>query len=101
MIVDVHSHCHQPEHWGREHEDHWQAAYGGEPEPVVTPDADVQVEQEAGGDVALVVRRAAAQAGLPPPDPFLPGFLPPEVTPAIPLWPDGPLEADWRDQLDE
>ena len=29
MIIDVHSHCHLPEHWGDEHRDHWEGAYGG------------------------------------------------------------------------
>lgn len=28
MIVDVHSHCLKPEHWGDEFHDHWKPAYG-------------------------------------------------------------------------
>ena len=36
MIVDIHSHNLQPEHWGEEHKKNWEPAYG-KPYPRVTP----------------------------------------------------------------
>lgn len=101
MIIDVHSHCHQPEHWGHEHEDHWQGAYGGEPYPVVTPDSYDRVMQEAGVDVAVVFGLAASQAGVRTPNAFVADFVSKMQTPAIPFCSIDPLDADWRDQLDE
>lgn len=101
MIIDVHSHCHQPEHWGREHEDHWQGAYGGEQYPVVTPDSYDQVMQDAGVDVAIVFGLAASQAGVRTPNAFVADFVSEMQTPAIPFCSIDPLDADWRDQLAE
>ena len=100
MIIDVHSHCHQPEHWGHEHEDHWQGAYGGEPYP---GDAGVlrPVMREAGVDVAVVFGLAASQAGVRTPNSFVADFVSRMQTPAIPFCAIDPLDADWREQLEE
>jgi len=48
MIIDIHSHCHRPEHWGEEHRDHWEGAYGGKPYPLVTPGSFDEVMTAAG-----------------------------------------------------
>ena len=101
MIVDVHSHCLQPEHWGDEHADHWQGAYGGDPYPVVTPDSYDEVMREAGVDVAVVFGLAASQAGVRTPNTFVADFISRMRTPTIAFSSIDPLDGDWREQLDE
>jgi len=101
MIVDIHSHCHQPEHWGDEHKDHWAPAYGDEPYPVVTPESYDRVMQEAGVDVAVVFGLAASQAGVHTPNRFVADFIAQMQTPAIAFCALDPMDADWREQLDE
>jgi predicted TIM-barrel fold metal-dependent hydrolase len=101
MIVDIHSHCHQPEHWGDEHKNHWEGAYGGHPYPVVTPQSYDQVMKEAGVDVAVVFGLAASQAGVRTPNAFVADFVAKMATPTIAFAAMDPLDADWREQLDE
>ncbi|MBD3942678.1 amidohydrolase family protein [Microbacterium sp. NEAU-LLC] len=101
MIVDVHSHCHQPGHWGHEHEDHWQGAYGGDPYPVVTPESVDEVMGEAGIDVAIVFGLAASQAGVRTPNAFTADFIQRMKTPAIGFCALDPLDANWREQVEE
>ena len=101
MIVDLHTHCHQPEHWGHEHEDHWQSAYGGEPYPVVTPESFDAVMSEAGVDVAVTFGLAASQAGVRTPNSFVADFISKTKTPTLGFTSIDPLDSDWRDQLDE
>lgn len=100
MIVDVHTHCHQPEHWGTEHEDHWEDAYSGA-YPVVTPESFDAVMSEAGIDVAITFGLAASQAGVRTPNAFVVDFIRQLKTPTIGFASIDPLDADWRDQLDE
>jgi predicted TIM-barrel fold metal-dependent hydrolase len=101
MIVDIHSHCLQPEHWGDEHKDHWETAYGGEPYPVVTPESFDRVMQEGGVEVAVVFGLAASQAGVRTPNRFVADFVGRMTTPTIAFSSMDPLDADWREQLDE
>lgn len=101
MIIDVHTHCHQPEHWGSEHEDHWSPAYGGEPYPVVTPRTFDNVMQDAGVDVAVTFGLAASQAGVRTPNSFVAEFVAQLTTPTIAFASIDPLDADWREQLEE
>lgn len=101
MIVDVHSHCHQPEHWGNEHKEHWAPAYGGTPYPVVTPEDFDRVMREGGIDVAITFGLAASQAGVRTPNSFVADFVSKLDTPTIPFASVDPLDADWRDQLEE
>ena len=101
MIVDVHSHCHQPEHWGSEHKDHWAPAYGGQPYPVVTPEDFDSVMREGGIDVAITFGLAASQAGVRTPNAFVADFVSKLETPTIPFASIDPLDDDWRDQLEE
>lgn len=101
MIVDIHSHCLQPEHWGHEHKDHWEPAYGGAPYPVVTPESFDRVMQEGGVDVAVVFGLAASHAGVRTPNRFVADFVGRMTTPTIAFSSMDPLDPDWREQLDE
>ncbi|MBO9625590.1 MAG: amidohydrolase [Microbacterium sp.] len=98
MIVDIHTHCHLPEHWGTEHEEHWEGAYG-EPYPVVTPESfDTAM---AGVDVAVTFGMAASRAGVRTPNAFVADFISRVRTPTIGFAAIDPSDADWREQLDE
>lgn len=101
MIVDVHTHCHKPEHWGNEHQNHWAPAYGGTPYPEVTPESFDKVMREAGVDVAITFGLAASQAGVRTPNSFVADFVNRVSTPTIPFASIDPLDVDWREQLEE
>lgn len=101
MIIDVHSHCHQPHHWGDEHEKHWRPAYGGEPYPVVTPESFDEVMSGGDVDVAIVFGLAASQAGVRTPNAFTAEFIAQMTTPAIGFCSLDPSDADWREQVEE
>lgn len=101
MIIDVHTHCHHPEHWGEEHEKHWQSRYGEEPYPLVTPQSFDAVMREAGIDVAITFGLAASQAGVRTPNAYVADFVAQLSTPTIPFSSIDPLDDDWRDHLDE
>lgn len=101
MIIDVHTHCHQPEHWGSEHKDHWEPAYGGTPYPVVTPEDFDKVMREGGVDTAITFGLAASQAGVRTPNSFVADFVSKLETPTIPFSSIDPLDADWREQVEE
>ena len=60
-MIDVHTHCLMPEHWGREWEDHWQPVYG-KPYPAVTPQE--YDEAMAPVSVALVFGLRATAVGV-------------------------------------
>lgn len=100
MIVDVHSHCQLPEHWGDEHRDHWEGAYGA-PYPTITPAQYDQAMAEAGVDVAVVFGLAATRAGVHTPNRFVAEYVAQLTTPTIAFTAIDPLDADWRDQLAE
>lgn len=100
MIVDVHSHCHQPEHWGSEYADHWAPVYG-KPYPVVTPESYDAVMAAGGVDVAVVFGLAASRAGVHTPNRFVADFVARMRTPAIAFCAMDPLDADWHEQLEE
>jgi predicted TIM-barrel fold metal-dependent hydrolase len=100
MIVDVHSHNHQPEHWGDEHKTNWEPAYG-EPYPVVTPESYDAAMTAAGVDVAIVFGLAASRAGVHTPNAFVADFCAKATTPTIAFTALDPLDTDWREQLDE
>lgn len=100
MILDLHTHCHRPEHWGTEHEDHWEDAYAGA-YPLVTPESFDAVMTEAGVDVAVTFGLAASQAGVRTPNSYVAEFVSSLTTPTIAFTSIDPLDSDWRDQLDE
>lgn len=100
MIVDVHTHNHQPEHWGDEHKKNWEPAYGA-PYPRVSP-ADYDAAMRAAGvDVAIVFGIAASRAGVHTPNRFVAEFCAQVTTPTVKFTALDPLDADWREQLDE
>lgn len=98
MIIDIHTHCHLPEHWGTEHEEHWEGAYG-EPYPLVTPQSFD--EAMTGVDVAVTFGMAASQAGVRTPNSFVADFIASVKTPTIGFAAIDPSDPDWREQLDE
>lgn len=100
MIIDLHTHCHRPEHWGTEHEEHWQDVYA-EKYPVVTPESFDEVMSAAGVDVAVTFGLAASQAGVRTPNSFVADFVKSVSTPTVGFTSIDPLDTNWRDQLEE
>lgn len=100
MIVDVHTHCLLPEHWGDEHRDHWEGAYGAA-YPRVSPETYDEVMTEAGIDVGIVFGLAASAVGVRTPNAFVADFVARAKTPTIAFTSIDPLDADWREQLEE
>lgn len=100
MIVDIHSHNLQPEHWGDEHKTNWEPAYG-RPYPVVTPESYDAAMAAGGVDVAVVFGLAASRAGVHTPNTFVADFCAQAKTPTIAFTALDPLDQDWREQLDE
>src|SRR3546814_8359481 len=100
MIVDVHIHNLLPEHWGDEHRTNWEPAYG-EPYPHITPAQYDEAMIEGGVDVAIVFGLAATRAGVHTPNTFVAEFCAQLTTPTIAFTALDPLDADWREQLDE
>lgn len=98
MIIDIHTHCHLPEHWGNEHKDHWEGAYGT-PYPVVTPESfDAAM---VGVDVAVTFGIGATLPGVRTPNAFVADFITKVKTPTIGFCAIDPSDLDWRDQIDE
>ncbi|MDI6023418.1 amidohydrolase family protein [Leucobacter sp. UT-8R-CII-1-4] len=100
MIIDVHTHNLQPEHWGNEHKENWEPAYG-EPYPRISPAEYDRVMIEAGVDVAIVFGLAATRAGVHTPNSFVRDYCAELVTPTIQFTALDPLDADWREQVEE
>lgn len=100
MIVDVHTHNLQPEHWGDEHRTNWQPAYGA-PYPRVTPAEYDAAMAEGGVDVAIVFGLAASRAGVHTPNAFVADYCRQLTTPTIAFTALDPLDVDWREQLEE
>lgn len=100
MIVDVHTHNLMPEHWGAEHRTHWEPAYGA-PYPRITPADYDAAMTEAGVDVAIVFGLAATRAGVHTPNEFVADYCAQLTTPTIAFTALDPLDADWREQLEQ
>jgi predicted TIM-barrel fold metal-dependent hydrolase len=100
VIIDVHTHNLLPEHWGDEHKQNWEPAYG-QPYPRVTPETFDAIMKEAGVDVAVVFGLAASRAGVHTPNSFVANFCALATTPTIAFTALDPLDSDWREQLDE
>lgn len=73
MLVDVHTHCLQHEHWGPEWDDNWKPVYNYE-WVNVTPDRYDQHMSEAGVDLAFVFGLRATKAGVRIPNQFVAQF---------------------------
>jgi len=100
MIVDVHTHNLLPEHWGSEHKENWEPAYGA-PYPTITPSQYDAAMQAAGIDVAIVFGLAASRAGVHTPNSYVADFCAKVTTPTIAFTAIDPLDANWREQLEE
>jgi predicted TIM-barrel fold metal-dependent hydrolase len=100
MIVDVHTHCENGEHFGEEWTNHWQPVYG-KPHFDVTPEQYDAAMTEAGVDVAIVFGMAASKPGVHTPSTFVADFAAQLKTPVITFAAMDPSDVDWRDQLEE
>lgn len=100
MIVDVHTHCELPEHFGDEWTEHWEPAYGGPHFAAMPADYDAAMA-EGGVDVGIVFGMAASKPGVHTPASYVADFASKLRTPVIKFAAMDPSDADWRDQLEE
>lgn len=100
MIVDVHTHCELPEHFGTEWTEHWEPAYGA-PHFVPAPEEYDAAMADGGVDVAIVFGMTAAAAGVRTPAAHVAEFASKLSTPAITFAAMDPTDADWHDQLEQ
>jgi predicted TIM-barrel fold metal-dependent hydrolase len=100
VLVDVHTHCLKPEHWGPEFNDHWKPKYGHD-YPDISPDAFGRAMAEAGVDVAIVFGLTAAAAGVRTPHNFVASFCAQTSGKAIGFMSLDPADEDVREQVDE
>ena len=100
MIVDVHTHCLKPEHWGNEFQDHWKPAYGYDYPDLSAADFDAAMAEGA-VDVAVVFGLTAAAAGVRTPHKFVAQFCRETRTPTVGFMALDPGDSDVMDQVDE
>lgn len=95
-MIDVHTHCHLPEHWGCEWREHWQPVYGHE-YPNHTP-ADYDAAMR-GVDLAFVFGMRATAAGVDTPNEYVEWFCASTETPTLGLMALDLADDDVLDQL--
>ena len=100
MLVDVHTHCLKPEHWGTEFRDHWKPNFGYD-YPDISPAAFGATMSNAGVDVAIVFGLTAAAAGVRTPHNFVASFCRETGIKTIGFMSLDPADADVLDQVDE
>jgi predicted TIM-barrel fold metal-dependent hydrolase len=100
MVVDIHTHNIQPEHWGEEHKKFWEPTYGA-PYPTITPEMFDDAMVKAGIEVAVVFGMSASRAGVRTPNSFVAEYCAELSTPTVPFAAVDPLDTDWREQLEE
>ena len=100
MLLDVHTHCLRPEHWGPEFNDHWKPKYGYD-YPDISPAKFDQAMSEGGVDVAIVFGLTAAAAGVRTPHDFVASFCRETRTKTIGFMSLDPADPDVLDQVDE
>jgi predicted TIM-barrel fold metal-dependent hydrolase len=100
VIVDVHSHCLKPEHWGDEFHDNWKPAYGYDYPDLSAEDFD-RAMAEGGVGVAVVFGLTATAAGIRTPHEFVARFCQEVRTPTVGFMALDPTDADVMDQVDE
>lgn len=99
-MFDVHTHCHQPEHWGPEWDDHWAPVYGHGAD-AFTP-ADYDAAMAAGGvDVACVFGLRATAAGVDTPNSFVEWFCRETTTETIGFMALDLADEDVLEQLED
>jgi len=100
MIIDVHAHCHKPEHWGSEFDEHWKPTYGYD-YPDLSP-ADFDAAMAAGGvDAAVVFGLTATAAGVRTPSEYVARFCREATTPTVGFMALDPTDQDIADQVEE
>lgn len=98
-MFDVHTHCHQPEHWGREWQENWAPVYGHEAAHTFTP-GDFDAAMSAGGvRVAAVFGLRATAAGVATPNEYVEWFCASTSTETIGFMALDPTDDDVLDQL--
>jgi predicted TIM-barrel fold metal-dependent hydrolase len=100
VLVDVHTHCLKPTHWGTEFNDHWKPKYGYD-YPDISPEAFGAAMVEGGVDVAIVFGLTAAAAGVRTPHDFVASFCRQTGVNTIGFMSLDPADADVLDQVDE
>jgi predicted TIM-barrel fold metal-dependent hydrolase len=100
VLVDVHTHCLRPEHWGNEFNDHWKPKYGHD-YPDISPGEFGRAMAEGGVDVAIVFGLTAAAAGVRTPHHYVASFCSQTGGKAIGFMSLDPADEDVREQVDE
>jgi predicted TIM-barrel fold metal-dependent hydrolase len=97
-MIDIHTHCLQPEHWGDEHRLHWEPVYGKPWQPVTVDAFDRAMECV---DVAVVFGIRATRAGVITPNADVAAFRAASKTETIGFMALDPSDADVLEQLEE
>jgi hypothetical protein len=97
-MIDIHTHCLQPEHWGDEHRRHWQPVFGSEWPRYSPAEFD---EAMTGVTTAIVFGIRATRAGVATPNAFVARFCVEAKTRCIGLMALDPTDADVMEQLEE
>lgn len=97
-MLDVHTHCHQPEHWGGEWDDHWAPVYGHGADEFTPADYDAAMKA-AGVGTACVFGLRATAAGVATPNEYVEWFCAETLTDTIGFMALDPMDDDLLDQL--
>lgn len=97
-MIDVHTHCLQPEHWGEEHRRHWQPVYGKEWRRYTVEEFDAAM---VGVEAAIVFGIKATKAGVHTPHQDVVDFCTRAKTKTFGFMALDPSDADVLDQLQE
>lgn len=97
-MIDVHTHCLQPEHWGDEHRSHWQPVYGKPWRSYTVEEFDTAM---TGVETAIVFGIKATRAGVCTPHQDVADFCARAKTNTIGFMALDPTDADVLDQLRE
>jgi predicted TIM-barrel fold metal-dependent hydrolase len=95
-MIDIHTHCLLPEHWGREYPDHWEPVVGRPWRAYSVEEFD---EAMAGVEAAVVFGIKATRAGVNTPHEDVARFCAAAKTPSIGLMALDPLDPDVLEQL--
>ncbi|TDC46145.1 amidohydrolase [Jiangella ureilytica] len=96
-MFDVHTHCHQPEHWGPEWRAHWAPVYGQEEAHAFTPEE--YDEAMKGVSVACVFGLRATAAGVATPNEYVEWFCKNTSTNTIGFMALDPTDDDVLEQM--
>ncbi|GAA0924003.1 amidohydrolase family protein [Virgisporangium aurantiacum] len=97
-MLDVHTHCHLPEHWGCEWSKNWQPVYGHE-YAERTPEQYDEAMAAAGVDLAFVFGMRATRAGVITPNEHVEKFCTETSTPTLGFMALDLSDPDVLDQL--